>query len=241
MTDHEAESAKPVTQLVTLQDQIAAYQAQSAGRAPSEVSAAFANAIAQLVASGITENALKVGEQAPDFTLPDALGKSITLSQLLAKGPVVVTFYRGDWCPYCNLQLRAYEAILPSVHELGGELVAISPQTPDQSLTTAEKKGLTFPVLSDVGNVVARRYGLVYALAEELRPIYLRAGNDLPAFNGDESWELPVPGTFIIDRDGTVRLAFVDADYTHRLEPAALLDGLRASAKSSNAVEARRE
>lgn len=113
--------------------------------------------------------------------------------------------------------------------------MAISPQTPDQSLTTAEKKGLTFPVLSDVGNVVARRFGLVYTVAEALRPLYLRVGSDLPAFNGDASWELPVPGTFIIDRDGAVQLAFVDADYTHRLEPAALLDGLRAMTGSPNA------
>lgn len=96
----------------------------------------------------------------------------------------------------------------------------------------AEKKGLAFPVLSDAGNAVARRYGLVFAVAEALRPLYTRIGSDLPTFNGDASWELPIPGTFVVAQDGTVRLAFVDADYTHRLEPADLLAGLRVVAKS---------
>jgi peroxiredoxin len=142
---------------------------------------------------------------------------------LLKQGPVVLTFYRGDWCPYCNLQLRAYQAILPRIRELGANLVAISPQTPDNSLSTAEKKGLTFPVLSDGGNAVARRYGLVFSLSETLRT----TGANLPSFNGDDSWDLPMPGTFVIAPDGTVRLAFVDADWTRRLEPAAILDALQ--------------
>jgi peroxiredoxin len=127
------------------------------------------------------------------------------------------------WCPYCNLQLRAYQAILPRIRELGATLVAVSPQTPDNSLTTAEQKGLTFPVLSDAGNEVARRYGLVFSLSETLRAM----SADLPAYNGDSSWELPMPGTFVIAPDGTVRLAFVDADWTRRLEPAAILGALR--------------
>jgi peroxiredoxin len=136
---------------------------------------------------------------------------------------VLLTFYRGDWCPYCTLQLRAYQAILPQIRELGAGLVAISPQTPDNSLSTAEKKGLTFPVLSDAGNEVARQYGLVFSLSETLRTV----SADLTSYNGDDSWELPMPGTFVIAPDGTVRLAFVDADWTRRLEPAAILDTLR--------------
>ena len=136
---------------------------------------------------------------------------------------MVLTFYRGDWCPYCNLQLRAYQAILPLIQELGASLVAVSPQTPDNSLSTAEKKGLTFPVLSDAGNKVARQYGLVFSLSETLRTV----SANLPSFNGDDSWELPIPGTFVIAHDRTVRLAFVDADWTKRLEPAAILDTLR--------------
>ena len=215
---------------VTLREQIEAFQKQMAGRRSPEVAAAFAESIAALHASGIAERALKVGDRAPDFTLPNALGSPVTLSRLLEQGPAVVTFYRGDWCPYCNLQLRAYQAILPRIRAAGATLVAISPQTPDKSLTTAEKKGLAFPVLSDVGNAIARRYGLVFALAEALRPLYTRIGSDLPTFNGDESWELPIPGTFIVAQDGAVRLAYVDVDHTHRLEPEDLLAGLRAVA-----------
>lgn len=215
---------------VTLREQIEAFQAQMAGRRPPEALAAFADNIAALVASGVAGRALQVGERAPDFTLPDALGRPVTLSRLIEQGPAVVTFYRGAWCPYCNLQLHAYQAILPQIRAAGATLVAISPQTPDQSLTMAEKKGLAFPVLSDAGNAVARRYGLVFAVAEALRPLYTRIGSDLPTFNGDASWELPIPGTFIVAQDGTVRLAFVDADYTHRQEPADLLAGLQAVA-----------
>ncbi|GAC1484049.1 MAG: peroxiredoxin-like family protein [Ktedonobacteraceae bacterium] len=216
----------------TLEEQIAAFKAQMASQAPAEVVATFDKNVDEVVKSGIAEQSLKVGEHAPDFTLPDVAGQQVTLSEQLKQGPVVVTFYRGDWCPYCNLQLRAYQNILPQIKALGASLVAISPQTPDNSLTTVEKKGLTFKVLSDVGNKVAREYGLVFAIAEHYRALYSDAGLNVPALNGDSSWELPIAGTFIIDRDGTARLASVDADWTHRLEPAALLDGLRAVVNS---------
>lgn len=212
----------------TLEEQIAAFKVQMAGMAPPEVVASVNKNIDELVKSGIAEQSLKVGAHAPDFTLPDVSGQQLTLSELLQQGPVVVTFYRGEWCPYCNLQLRAYQKILPQIKALGASLVAISPQTPDNSLTTTEKKGLTFSVLSDVGNKVAREYGLVFAIAEQYRALYANLGSNVPTFNGDSSWELPVPGTFIVAQDGTITLASVDADWTHRLEPAALLDGLRA-------------
>lgn len=211
----------------TLEEQITAFKAQMAKQAPPEVVAVFDKNIDEVVKSGIAERSLKVGAHAPDFTLPDVSGKQVTLSELLKQGPVAVTFYRGEWCPYCNLQLRAYQNILPQIKALGASLVAISPQTPDNSLTTTEKKGLTFEVLSDVGNKVAREYGLVFSVAEQYRAIYANVGSNLPAFNGDSSWELPVAGTFIVAQDGKVSLASVDADWTHRLEPAALLDGLR--------------
>ena len=207
----------------TLADQIAALNEELAGKAPAEVLATFGREIAALVRSGIAASGLHEGTPAPDFTLPNVDGRPVTLSALLRQGPVVLTFYRGEWCPYCNLQLRAYQAILPQIEELGVSLVAVSPQTPDNSLTSAEQKGLTFPVLSDAGNEVARRYGLVYSLSQALRAV----SADLPVYNGDDSWELPMPGTFVIAPDGTVRLAFVDADWTRRLEPAALLDALR--------------
>ena len=208
----------------TLTDKIAALNDDLAGQMPTEVLATFGREIEALARSGIASSGLREGTLAPDFTLPDVHGRAVTLSALLQQGPVVLTFYRGEWCPYCNLQLRAYEAIVPQIQELGANLVAVSPQTPDHSLATIEQKSLTFPVRSDAGNEVARRYGLVYSLSQTLRVV----SPDLPAYNGDESWELPMPGTFVIAPDGTVRLAFVEADWTRRLEPAALLDALRA-------------
>jgi len=214
---------------MTLQEQLAAFQAQDAAEIPPAVRASMQRDIETLIRSGIAQHSLQVGEAAPDFTLPDALGRPVSLPELLKQGPVVVTFYRGEWCPYCDLQLRAYQRILPQMKELGATLVALSPQTPDHSLSTAEKKELSFPVLSDVGNTVARQYRLVFTLPENTRLIYQQQfGLDLSTFNGDESWELPMPGTFLVDQQGIVRLAFVDVDYTHRLEPSALLAGLRA-------------
>jgi peroxiredoxin len=210
-----------------LADQIAAFTGAMAKNVPPEVIAQLGSELAKLAESGIVENALKVGQTAPDFMLLEARGQQVQLSALLAKGPAVVTFYRGGWCPFCNLQLRAYQSVLSEIHRLGAELVAISPQTPDFALTDAEQKALTFPVLSDRQNTVARAYGLVFTLSEALRRLQEGFGNPLPKFNGDPSWELPVPGTFIIDPDGLVRLAHVDVNYMNRLEPSAILDELR--------------
>jgi peroxiredoxin len=211
----------------TLQQQIEAFQAQLTAQLPAETLAELANSSAALIQTGIAQQSVKAGEQAPDFTLPDVFGNAVTLSDLLKQGPAVVTFYRGEWCPFCNLQLRAYQRILPQIQALGATLVAISPQTPDHSLTTVEKKGLTYSVLSDVGNQVARAYRIVFTLEESIRPLYTTIGSDLHTFNGDASWELPMPATFLVAHDGTVRLAFVAEDYTRFLEPTDLLEGLR--------------
>jgi peroxiredoxin len=211
----------------TLQQQIETFQAQLAQQLPPETLAELAKISAAQIPTGIAQQSVKAGERAPDFTLPDVFGNEVTLSELLKHGPVVVTFYRGEWCPFCNVQLRAYQQILPQIQALGATLVAISPQTPDRSLSTVEKKELTYIVLSDVGNTVARAYRLVFTLEERIRPHFTTIGSDLPAFNGDASWELPMPATFLVAQDGTVRLAFVAEDFTRRLEPADLLDGLR--------------
>jgi peroxiredoxin len=139
----------------------------------------------------------------------------------------VLTFYRGGWCPYCNLALRAYQRALPELHARGAELVAVSPQLPDSSLSTAERNALTFAVLSDAGNRVARDYGLVFAVPDEVVAYYREhRQHDLTAANGPGAWELPVPATFVIAPDATVVLADVDPDYTRRLEPAAILTAL---------------
>jgi peroxiredoxin len=211
----------------TLAQQIETFLDQLAQQLPAEALAELSKSITTLVQTGIAQQSVKVGERAPDFTLPDVFGKPVTLSELLTHGPVVLYFYRGEWCPFCNLALRAYQRILPQIRALGASLVAVSPQTPEHSLSTVEKKELTFTVLSDVGNIVARKYRLVFTLEQTIQPLYTSIGADLPSFNGDPSWELPMPATFLIAQDGTVRLAFVDEDYTHQLEPATLLDGLR--------------
>jgi peroxiredoxin len=170
---------------------------------------------------------LKAGDPAPDFRLPDVRGCQVRLRDLLAKGPVVVSFYRGGWCPYCNLELRALQNALPEIKQLGAQLVAISPQTPDESLSTAEKNELEFAVLSDIGSATAKAYGIAFDLTEELRPIYSRLGHALPDKNGDDSWILPIPATYVIDKDGIVALAFVDVDYRNRLEPAEIVATLK--------------
>jgi peroxiredoxin len=211
----------------TLKEQITRFTAAMAERAPREVIATLGVEIEKLAASGIAQRALQVGARAPDFALPEARGATIELKALLARGPVVVTFYRGSWCPFCDLQLRAYQAVLGEIHALGAELVAISPQTPDYALTDVDRKQLAFPVLSDVGNQVARRYGLVFKLSETLQQLQAGFGNPLPKFNGDDSWETPMPGTFVLDRSGVVRLAHVDPNYMVRLEPAAIIAALR--------------
>ena len=169
-----------------------------------------------------------VGDTAPDFELPDARGGSVTLAGLRADGPVVLVFYRGAWCPYCNLQLRAFQAALADIDSAGATLVAISPQTPDSSLTLAEQADLAFPVLSDVGNAVARSYGLVYALGADDRELHRGVGIDLTAFNDDDSWELPAPAVFVVDAEGTIRYASVAGDYRWRVGPAEVLAALRA-------------
>jgi peroxiredoxin len=216
----------------TLKDSIATFMQGVSKQAPPEVLAGLGAEIKKLAESGIARQALQVGARAPDFTLPDAHGKPVTLSALLAKGPAVVTFYRGGWCPFCDLQLRAYQGVLGAIHDLGAELVAISPQTPDYALSDVEKKQLTFPVLTDTGNRVAREFKLVFTLSDALRKLQTHFGSVLPKFNGDDSWELPMPGTFVLDRQGVVKLASVDPNWMVRVEPAAILEALRGARAS---------
>jgi peroxiredoxin len=181
----------------------------------------------KLQASHTGESAITVGEIAPNFTLPAATGEAVTLHGKLNEGPVVLSFYRGGWCPFCNLELQALQAALPEIKSLGANLIGISPETPDNSMTTAEKHQLEFDVLSDIGNKTARDYGLIFTVYEEMRPLYLKWGLDVPASNGDNSWELPVPATYVIDTNSVVRAAYVDKDYTKRMEPEQILAALR--------------
>lgn len=182
----------------------------------------------ELVRSALRDTALRAGDRVQDFILMDAHGSPVRLQQLLSNGPVVVAFYRGGWCPYCNIELRGLQRVLPQIRQLGASLVAISPQLPDNSLSTEEKNHLEFPVLSDVGNTVARRFGIVFRLPANLLATYEAFHHGLATMNGkDGATELPIPATFVLDRNGVIQLAYVDEDYTRRLDPEVVLDTLR--------------
>jgi peroxiredoxin len=203
----------------SLSEQLAAYKAGFVQRAAPERVAMMEAATAALRATGIESQALQVGAQAPDLTMPDALNQLVRLSTLWQQGPLVLIFYRGGWCPYCNLELRAWQQHLAALKQLGGQLVAVSPQTPDNSLSTAEKNELAFPVLSDSGLEAATAFGVAFEMPPELIELYSRAGNDLPVLNGNGRWVLPVPATYVIDRNGRAAFAHVEADYRERAEP----------------------
>lgn len=216
---------------MSLKSELDAFRAEFMGQVPAEIREAMGRADVELAASNIVASAAKAGDRVPDFTLPNVDGQQVRLSALLKQGPVVLSFYRGGWCPYCNLELRALQAHQDAMTALGASLVAISPQTPDESLSTAEKNALAFPVLSDSGSAVAKSLGIAFDLADELRPIYTRFGHALPDRNGTDSWALPIPATFVIDRDGVIAFAFVDTDYRNRLEPADIIAVLQTLAR----------
>ena len=192
-------------------------------QAPAEVFSAMESANTRLAASGIVNKALLRGGRMPDFELPDTTGKMVKSTDLRKNGLLLVSFYRGAWCPYCNLELKALHERQAEIAAAGVTLVAISPQTPDYSLSTQQKHDLKFPVLSDQGNKVARQFGLVFTVDASLKPIYQAFGIDLKAHNGDASFELPVPATYLVARDGSVLEAFVNSDYRSRLEPEIVL------------------
>jgi len=174
-------------------------------------------------------DAIDVGQQAPKFTLPSAQGQHVSLTELCAKGPVVVTFYRGDWCPYCNLQLRALQSVLDDIHAAGAELVAISPQVPDDSLSESEISQLAFNVLSDQDAQVAASYGVAWEVPELiLQHMRKDRGLDLANINNGNGSVLPIPATFVLNAQGEVIWRFVDVDYRTRAEPADIIAALQA-------------
>ncbi|KPU58778.1 redoxin family protein [Pseudomonas fluorescens] len=195
--------------------------------APADIHPVMERATAELIASGAANKALKVGDKAPLFTLKDPDGHPLSSADLLAKGPLVLTFYRGVWCPYCNLELQALQAFLPTLQEAGASLVAISPQIAANSRKSMRTNGLQFPILSDRHNDVADTFGLRFALPDYLIELYKNLRNDLPSFNDDPSWTLPMPARYVIGQDGVIRYAEVNPDYTQRPEPEAMLDAIR--------------
>lgn len=169
--------------------------------------------------SGITKNALKTGDKMPEFQLSNAVGSKVYSDELLHHGPMIVSFYRGAWCPYCNLELAAYQEALPDILDVGAQLVAISPELPDTSISLVEKHALKYEVLSDLNNDVARDFGLVYRVEDKILRLYEKMGIDLAKAQGNESFELPFAATYIIDSDGTIIEEFVNYDFTQRMDP----------------------
>ena len=210
----------------SIQLELAATAQHLATVLPATASQTIDAGIAAVHAADLTQHSLPAGQTAPNFTLPDATNQLVSLATLLGSGPVVLVFYRGNWCPYCNVQLRAYNQALASFKAFGATLVAISPQTPDLTSLTAAEKELRFPVLSDVGNAVAKQYGLAYQVGEAVYSTLHGVGIDLATFNGDDSGELPLTGAFIIAQNGTIAWAATDANFKQRPDPAVLLDAL---------------
>ncbi|MDO6683994.1 MULTISPECIES: peroxiredoxin-like family protein [unclassified Agarivorans] len=208
---------------MSLQTEIADYIASFIQKAPLNVQQVMKQATKNLSESNIAANTPQQGQALPSFTLANQNGEKVSLNALLKDGPLVVTFYRGGWCPYCNLELRAYQQILPQIKALGANLVAITPELPDASLSTAEKNELQFQVLSDVNAEYAKSLDIVFALPEELRPIYSSFGIEVEQHNGAGQFDLPLAATFVVAQDGSIASAFVEADYTKRQEPSDLL------------------
>lgn len=213
---------------MTLQDRLDAFKTDfesgnppyNAPRAAIEI---MRRATSELVASGQAERAKATGDVAPSFTLRDQDGAPVSSSALLAQGPLVLTFYRGVWCPYCNLELAAIQAALPDILGRGANVVAISPQTPVNSRKAARDNKLAFPILSDAGGELGEAFGLRFRLPDYLVDLYKSFKNDLPTFNDDPSWTLPMPARYVVGVDGVIAYAEVNPDYTRRPDPSELL------------------
>jgi peroxiredoxin len=223
------EESTPDTDIRPLREIFAERRELIANYVPAETQAIHARAVAQLKQERLAANILPVGSKIPAFQLPDHDGKSVSSSDLLARGRLVLFFIRGRWCPFCVAQTEAMNLVLPEIERAGATLVAISPQTAKQSFFMRDQHKLRFPLLSDAGNNLARQFGLTYRVPQEQQAIYQRAFVNLPFVNGDQSWELPIPATYIFDRDGTVVYVSANEDYAQRPEPADVLSVLGAN------------
>jgi peroxiredoxin len=198
--------------------------------APEEVKVPIFSATADFKQSFNPKATIQVGDRLPEFRLSDAVGTEKASTELLSHGPLVLVFYRGEWCPFCNIALHEMQTHIDEFKAKGVTLVAISPELPNQSLTTMEKHNLKFPVLSDTGNKYAKQLGIVFSQPDTLRPVFAKLGHDLLKRNGDDSFEVPLPATILVDERSIVRNTYIDPDYTKRVEPSTVLewiDGLK--------------
>ncbi|WP_027798070.1 peroxiredoxin-like family protein [Paraburkholderia dilworthii] len=223
---------------MSLQDKLDAFRADfKAGKppfnAPPEIHPVMERATAELIASGQAGRAIKGGDRAPHFELKDQDGNDVSSAALLVKGPLVVTFYRGVWCPYCNIELQAINEALPEIQAYGASVVAISPQTPVNSRKSVRVNELGFPVLSDVNGQTGADFGLRFTLPDYLVELYKNLKNDLPAFNNDPNWTLPMPARYVIGQDGIVLYSEVNPDYTRRPDPSDMFPVLEKAASNA--------
>ncbi len=211
---------------IKLQDLLDQKKAAFNEKATEDKKRIYAEGIQSIIDNGIIQSSKNIGDRAPSFELKNAIGENISLESYLKKGPVILTWYRGGWCPYCNITLHRLQEELPNFKNMGANLIALTPEIPDSSLTTKEKNQLEFEILSDVGNKIAQDYGVVFKLTPEVASSY-QNGFNLHAYNGDESDELPLAATYVIDQNGIIQFAFLDADYRNRAEPRDILKALK--------------
>jgi len=212
---------------MSLKEQLARRRAEWYQRVPAEGQAVILRHIEALRTGTVSRTMLKVGDRAPAIVLGNTKGEMVDVADLLKKGPVVVAFYRGGWCPYCSLELKALQEMLPQFAGAGASLVAISPETTDNAFATAENNGLTFEVLSDIGHTVGRAFGLVFEFSDELRSTYQGFKIDIPGRNGTPGeWFLPVAATYVVDIGGVISYAYTEIDYRDRADPEEILAAL---------------
>ncbi|WP_159023975.1 peroxiredoxin-like family protein [Formosa sp. L2A11] len=211
----------------TLQSILDAKKDDFNSKAPEDIKTIYNAGLKAVEESGVVKKAKHVGEQAPDFKLKNALNKDVSLSEYLKKGPVVLTWYRGGWCPYCNLTLQRLQQELTHFKAEGANLLALTPELPDNSINTTEKNELKFEVLSDIGNEVGKTYGIIYKLTDDVAKHYQKSF-DLHGFNGNKSDELPLAATYVINQNGKITYEFLEVDYRKRAEPADIITALKA-------------
>ena len=212
---------------MSLKEQLQEYADASKQRIPEDKRTIMDNATNALLAKEISKSALRKGDQVPNFTLSNAKNEKVNLSDILKEKNAVISFYRGGWCPYCNLELKALQQALPDFEKNNTQLIAISPEVPDKSLTTSEKNALTFEVLSDVDNQVAKDFGLVFKMPNDLQDLYHQFGLHVDEYNGNDDYELPMPATYAVNQNGEIVYDFVQEDYKLRAEPSEILNAIQ--------------
>lgn len=219
---------------MTLSSQLQELVEISNTKFPPQALAAIKTGQEELEALDLQKTARGVGDFLADATLLDVNGEPVSLLELNSEGPLIISFYRGGWCPYCNLELKAYQDILDQIKDAGGQLVAITPEKPDNALTTQEKNALAFPVLTDVGNQLAKDMGIAFEMPTAIQGLLKSFGADLPEINAETGWSMPAPATFVVDANGKIVLADIDVNYTRRLEPSDALAALKACSCSGS-------